>query len=238
MSLTSPAGTRAAVSSATQSRRRRMLRRRSSSSCRRARFADARSVARVVLRSPRAQERPSTRASARELLVGADREHHSPRLAAHELVRRDARVLVAHALRHPPASVNAEPWLTSAASRQVQQVHLHALALAGALAMAQRRQHTHRSEQPADHVHERHADLLRLAVALAPVMLISPPRACTSRSYPGSAAPAPAPNAVIEQYTSAAVERPRLLVAEAEGVHHTRAEVLHHHRRARDQLAR
>ena len=35
-----------------------------------------------------------------------------------------------------------------------------------------------------------------------PVMLMRPPTACTSRSYPASAAPCSRPNPVIEQYTS------------------------------------
>ncbi len=33
----------------------------------------------------------------------------------------------------------------------------------------------------------------------SPVMLIRPPRAWTTKSYPGSEAPAPLPNPVIEQ---------------------------------------
>ena len=47
-----------------------------------------------------------------------------------------------------------------------QQVDLDALPFAGPLAMAQRGEDPDRRVQPADHVHERDADLLRLAVRL------------------------------------------------------------------------
>ena len=62
-----------------------------------------------------------------------------------------------------------------------QQVDLDPLALARRVAVAQRGEDAGRREQAGEDVDERDADLLRLAVGL-PVMLISPPSACTSRS--------------------------------------------------------
>ena len=66
-----------------------------------------------------------------------------------------------------PAIVNAEPWLTSAGQQRREQVDLDALALAGGVAMAQRGEDPDRREQPGEHVDERDADLLRLAVGRA-----------------------------------------------------------------------
>ena len=68
-----------------------------------------------------------------------------------------------------------------AGEQRGEQVDLDPLALAGRLAVAQGGEDADRGEEPGENVDQGDADLLRLALGL-PVMLISPPSACTSRS--------------------------------------------------------
>ena len=98
-----------------------------------------------------------------------------------------------------PASVYAEAWLTSAASSADEQVDLDPLALAGGVAVAQRGQDPDRGEQPGQHVDQRHAHLLGLAVGRAGDAHQAAERLDQQVIAGQLGAPSPAPKPVIEQ---------------------------------------
>ena len=81
-----------------------------------------------------------------------------------------------------PAIVYADPWLTSAPSSA--DSRLTSTSWPSPLASRWRSggKDPDRRKQPGEHVDDRDAHLLRLRRRASPVMLISPPSACTSRS--------------------------------------------------------
>ena len=147
---------------------------RSSRCSRRSRFVAKRASSASPGRADGAAQPPEQRVVAagdREVGVGG----------AVGLVRGDARVAVAEPAGHDARVEEARALVEERRERAVHERDLDALALARARAGVQRGEDPVGGEQPADHVHERRADLQRPPVGLAG-HLIRPLIACSSRS--------------------------------------------------------
>ena len=152
------------------------------------------------------------------------------------LVGRDAGVGVAH-----PAGGHARGGLGGRLVHQRgqqagQQVQLDRLPPTGAVAVAQRGQDARGGEQAGDHVHQRHAHLLRLAVGGAghahqpadglEQQVVAGHGGARSRAEPGHGA-----------RDQPRVDRRQRRVVQPQPLHDAGAEVLHHHVGALGQLA-
>lgn len=231
-----PQGTPAAVSSSNQSSAVRVPSGPDSAST-----SSSRCATRAVLVAKRGSSASSRSAEpltqGAELAVGADREDQRPVLGLEDLVRRDARVPVAHRARDDPRPEVGGGLVGERREERGEQGDLDALALAGALAVPEGGEDPEARVEAGDDVDEGDARLRPRALRLA--------RHAHEAAHglheqvvagqPGALGGAEAGHRAVDE---PGIARAHVLVPEPQLLHRAGPEVLHQDVRAVDDRAR